>query len=296
MPAYISLVTAAVLWASTFPVLKLAFRAYDPMVVIFGRMLTASLCAFLFPATFRAVPFRRKDLKYILAMVVCEPCLYFVFEARALVYTSASQAGMITTMMPLLVALGAWLFLKEKVTAKTASGFLIAFSGALWLSLSSKPSPHGPNPLLGNFLEFAAMVCASGYALCLKKLTSRYSSLLLTFFQAFAGALFFFMLMFFPGTDRSFGVDPGGMLAILYLGSAATLGAYGCYNYGVSRLPAGQATAFINLIPVFTLILSALILGERFTKVQYAASVLVFAGVIISQDIVKTRRPAAAKP
>lgn len=283
MVPYICLVLAMVLWASTFIALKLAFKTYDPMVVIFGRMLVASLCALCFPFVFRNIPFRFKDVKYMAIMVICEPCLYFVFEAKALVHTSASQAGMITTMMPLMVAIGARGIFKEKLTLKTLFGFLIAVTGALWLSLSSESSEHGPNPLLGNFLEFMAMVCASGYALCLKKLTARYSSLFLTFLQAFAGAVFFFPILFFPGTVLPVQFVPLPFLSILYLGSAVTLGAYGCYNYGVSQIPASQATAFINLIPVFTLVMSALVLGEQFTGVQYTASGLVFVGVILSQ-------------
>ncbi len=283
MVPYICLVLAMVLWASTFVALKLAFRAYDPMVVIFGRMLVASLCALCFPFVFRNITFRSKDLKYIAIMVICEPCLYFVFEAKALVHTSASQAGMITTMMPLLVAIAAWGILKEKLTIKTLFGFLIAATGALWLSISSEPSQHAPNPIWGNFLEFMAMVCGSGYAICLKKLTNYYSALFLTFLQAFAGAIFFFPILFLPSTLLPVEIVPLPFLSILYLGGVVTLGAYGCYNYGVSQIPASQATAFINLIPVFTLIMSVLILKEKFTGVQYLASGLVFVGVILTQ-------------
>lgn len=281
---YICLVLAMALWASTFVVLKLAFRAYDPMVVIFGRMAIASLCAVFFPFAFRNIRFRFKDMKYMILMVICEPCLYFVFEAKALVYTSASQAGMITTMMPLMVAIAAWLILKEQLTFKTMLGFLIAVAGALWLSLASESSPHGPDPLLGNFLEFIAMVCASGYAICLKKLTARYSPLFLTFLQAFAGAVFFFPTLFLPGVEWPTQIVPVSFFSVLYLGSVVTLGAYGFYNYGVSQIPAAQATSFINLIPVFTLGMSALILGERFTGVQYMASLLVFSGILLSQS------------
>lgn len=299
MIPYICLVVAMVLWSSTFVALKLAFRTYDPMVVIFGRMLVASLCALCFPFVFRNIPFRFKDVKYMAIMVVCEPCLYFVFEAKALVHTSASQAGMISTMMPLLVAIAAWGILKEKLTLKTLLGFLIAVLGVFWLSISSESSVHAPNPMWGNFLEFMAMVCASGYAISLKKLTHRYSSLFLTFLQAFAGAVFFFPILFFPSTQLPVEIVPLPFLAILYLGSVVTLGAYGCYNYGVSQIPASQATAFINLVPVFTLGLSALILGERFTGVQYLASGLVFVGLILSQSptrrIVPKRIDPAAK-
>ncbi len=282
--SYICLVLATILWASTFVTLKIAFRTYDPMVVIFGRMAVASLCAVFFRRVFQNVGLRKKDLKYMALMVFCEPCLYFVFEAKALVYTSAAQAGMITTMMPLLTAVGAWLILKERLTTKTCLGFAMAVGGALWLSLASQVSAHAPNPILGNFLEFMAMVCASGYALALKRLTDRYSPMFLTFIQAFAGALFFSLALFLPSTTLPTELAIVPLSAIVYLGAAATLGAYGLYNFGVSRIPASQATAFINLIPVFGLIISRIVLGEQFTGIQYMACIVVFAGVIISQD------------
>ena len=292
---YICLVVAMVLWASTFVALKLAFKVYDPMVVIFGRMVVASLCAVFFPFAFRNIRFRRKDVKYMAFMVICEPCFYFVFEAKALVYTSAAQAGMVTSMMPLMVAIGAWLILKESLTLKTWVGFAVCVLGALWLSFASEASIHAPNPLLGNFLEFVAMICASGYALSLKKLTHRYAPVFLTFVQAFSGAIFFFPALFLPGIQLPVQVEPVPIFAILYLGSAVTLGAYGFYNYGVSKIPASQATAFVNLIPVFSLILSGLILGERFSPVQYMASFLVFAGVMLSQDY-RGGRPDKSSP
>lgn len=293
---YICLVLAMILWASTFVALKLAFKIYDPMVVIFGRMLVASLFAVFFPFVFRNINFRWADLKYIAFMAICEPCFYFIFEAKALVYTSAAQAGMITSMMPLMVAIGAWLILKEKLTFRICMGFVIAVSGAIWLSFASEVTELSPNPLLGNFLEFMAMVCATGYALTLKKLTHRYSPLFLTFIQAFVGAVFFFPALFLPSTQLPVSWEPVPLFAIFYLGSAVTLGAYGFYNYGVSRIPASQATAFVNLIPVFALIMSAVFMGERFTTIQYLASGLVFVGVLLSQDKIRFRRLVGQKP
>ena len=293
--AYVCLLIAMVLWASTFIALKLAFRAYDPMVVIFGRMFIASLCAVFFPFVFKHIKHvRASDIKYIALMAFCEPCLYFIFEAKALVYTSASQAGMITTMMPLMTALGAWFFLKEHISARTCIGFVVAATGAIWLSLASDPTPHGPNPMLGNFLEFLAMACAAGYGLCLKKLTNRYKPLFLAFMQTFAGALFYFPILFLPGTELPTQADPVSLSAVVYLGVVVTVGAYGLYNVGVSRIPASQAASFVNLIPVITLVMSAVILGERFTIVQYLASFLVLAGVILTQDHSKAPEPVAA--
>lgn len=62
-----------------------------------------------------------------------------------------------------------------------------------------------------------------------------------------------------------------------------TVGAYGLYNFAVSRLPANQASAFVNLIPLFTLLFAVLLLGERLTGQQVFGATLVFAGVALSQ-------------
>lgn len=282
-PVY-CLLLAMLLWASSFVALKLAFRTYDPMVVIFGRMFIASLCFAMIWKRFKNIPFKRRDLKYIILMALFEPCLYFIFEAKALENTSASQAGMITAMLPVLVAVGAHFILKERTSKRTWIGFLMAITGVCWLSLSSAVTENAPNPMFGNFMEFIAMVCATGYTITLKRLTPVYPPLFLTAVQAIIGSLFFFPFLMLPGTDLPDRFDPVPVGAILYLGAVITLGAYGLYNYGVSRIPASQASAFVNLIPVFTVFLGWLILDESLLPIQYIASALVFIGVYLSQD------------
>ena len=281
---FISLLVASLLWASSFIALKLAFAAYDPMFVIFARMALASLCFVFFLGRFSPVDYRPGDLKYLAFMAFCEPCLYFLFEAKALKLTTASQAGMISAMLPLMVAVAARFFLHERISRRTATGFVLAIVGTCWLSLAGEPAPGAPNPALGNFLEFLAMACAAGYITTLKHLTSRYSPFFLTAVQAFVGSLFFFPILFMPQVTLPRAVYPLAAGAVIYLGIVISLGAYGLYNFGVSRIPASQASAFINLIPVFTVIMGWLILGETFTAAQHAAAVLVLFGVFYSQD------------
>lgn len=276
------LVLAMALWGSSFIALKLAFAEMPAMWVIFARMAIGSL---IFLAAWRwrgRIDYRPGDWKYLLGLAVCEPCLYFVCESFALQYTSAAQAGMITALLPLMVAVGAFLLLHEKISRNTWFGFALAVLGALWLTFASEPDRHAPQPLLGNFFELLAMVCATGYTLLLKHLSARYSPFILTAMQAFIGSLFFL-----PVAALSSGPPPvpsgEGVLALVYLGSVVTVGAYGLYNFGVSRLPASQATGFINLIPVFTLLFAWLLLGERLNGQQALAAALVFVGVAISQ-------------
>ena len=278
------LLLAMLLWASSFVALKIAFRGYDPMVVIFGRMAVASACFLLFAKWFiRTVDFRWSDLKAILFMAFCEPCLYFIFEAKAIENTTASQAGMVTAMLPILVAFAAWWFLKERVAVTTWLGAILAIAGVCWLSLDSLPSKDAPNPALGNFLEFMAMVCATGYTISLKQLTDRYSPFFLTAIQAFVGSLFYFPFLFLPSTQLPHSIDLVSGSAVIYLGAVVTLGAYGLYNFGLKHTPASQAAAFVNLIPVFSVILGWTILDESLSVTQCLAAAMVMAGVYLSQ-------------
>lgn len=284
MIPYAALLLAMILWSSSFIALKIAFRSYDPMVVIFGRMLVASLCfIFIAPGLARNIQYKKGDIWPILFMAFCEPCLYFIFEAKAIENTTASQAGMITAILPVLVMITATLFLKEKTELKGWVGAVLAVLGVCWLTLESSPSANAPNPVFGNFCEFLAMVCATGYTVSLRWLTKRYSPLLLTAIQAIMGCLFYFPFLFFPGTALPVTYEPVSTIAVIYLGGVITLGAYGLYNYGLKQLSASRASSFVNLIPVFSVILGWSILGETFTPVQCVAAVIVMAGVWLTQ-------------
>jgi drug/metabolite transporter (DMT)-like permease len=286
---------ASLLWASSFVVLKAAMERYHPYMLIFGRLMVASVC--FVPLFYRRRHRRPKPgaLKYILFMSICEPCLYFLFETAALQRTTASQAGMITAMLPLMVAIGAYLFLRERLTSPTLVGFSLAIAGAVWLSLTGEVTQSAPDPVRGNFLEFLAMICATGYILCVKRLTAGYgySPLMITAVQALAGFIFYLPLIWLPGIDFSAHWEADFLWAILYLGAFITMGAYGLYNYGISRVTAGQAAAFINLIPIFSVLLGWFFLAERFTPPQYLAAAIILLGIYLSQQGGSAPRPKA---
>ena len=280
----LALLMAMVLWGSSFVAMKYAFVWFSPLLVIFGRLLVASICFLPFVPAFRRLKLTRKHILPLLAMGFCEPCLYFLFEAAALQQTTASQAAMITTMLPLMVAVTSGLFLGERISRKTVAGFIIAATGALWLSVTGSITEQAPNPLLGNLLEFIAMICATGYIILMKQLSRTLPVLFLTAMQAFIGTLFFGPILLLPMIQFPETIPLLPLLSVLYLGVFVTIGAYGLYNFGVSRVPANQAAAFINLIPVVTLVFGFVLLNERLNGWQIIACLLVFAGVFLSQD------------
>lgn len=164
------------------------------------------------------------------------------------------------------------------------------------LTLSSENSETAPNAFLGNSLELMAMLMACVYTLCVRKLLG-YPPFFITAMQAGAGMLFFgalFLIMGAPLPESLPPVPPGApfdgtllqrytpYLAIAFL-SFSTIVAYGFYNTGIARLSAGQAAAWINLIPAITLVMGIVVLDERLSLAQAAALIPIVIGVVLSQ-------------
>lgn len=288
--SHLALILAMVLWGSSFIALKVAVTEMAPMVVVFLRMaIGATAFLVVWPWLRHGFNYQPGDWKLLGGMVLFEPCLYFMFEAQALVYTSAGQAGMVTAMLPLMVAVGAYFFLGERNTKRQWLGFLIAVSGVIWMTLTSIESEQAPNALLGNFLEFLAMCTAVGYTLLVKHLTKRYSAFVLTALQSFAGVMFFFPFAMMSDWPDTISLSTVGIL--VYLGLVITLGAYGLYNYSLTHVKASTAAGYTNLLPALSLLFSMLLLGERLSLIQWVAIVIIFFGVWLSQE----RKPTIPK-
>ncbi|MBP9616061.1 MAG: DMT family transporter [Aliarcobacter sp.] len=271
------------IWASSFIALKAAMEDLGPFTVIFLRMIIASLCFVYFIKSFLKYDFSKKDVKFILLLALFEPCLYFIFESKALQLTSASQAGMITSLMPIITAMAAGYFLKEIITKQLIFGSLIAMCGAIWLSLQGTTSISSPNPLLGNFLELLAMVCGAGYTITARYLSDKYSALFITAIQAFIGAIFFTPLFLYEYFTIPLNITMNSFLWVLYLGVVVTLAGYGLYNYALTKITASKAAVFVYLIPVFTLILAYFVLNEKLSVLEFIACFVILFGVFLSE-------------
>ncbi len=288
--SHIALLIAMLLWGSSFIALKVAVTELAPMVVVFIRMaIGATAFLVMWPWLRHGINYQAGDWKFLMGMALFEPCLYFMFEAQALQYTSAGQAGMVTSMLPLMVAVTAFFFLGERSSLRQWIGFFIAVSGVIWMTVTGEDSAQAPNAALGNFLEFLAMCMAVGYTLLVKHLISRYSAFVLTALQSFVGTLFFLPLALLSDWPAHISISTLGIL--LYLGLVVTLGAYGLYNYSMSYVKATTAAGYSNLLPVFSLIFSMLLLGERLVMSQWIAIAIVSIGVGLSQE----RKPKVSK-
>jgi len=283
-----ALILAIVIWASSFVFMKIAVAEFGPMLTVFLRMILASAVLFFFIPVFRKESYQAGDWKWFLALALCEPCLYFVFEGLALTYTTASEAGMITSLQPLMVAVAAFYFLNEKLSARLLVGCVVAVLGAGLLSLTGEASESAPNPVLGNFLELIAIGFAAAYSIVARRLMHRYSPLFLTGIQTFVGSVFFLPAVLLSGDSIPVSVTWEGAMAVLFLAWGVNIIAFTCYNFSLGKMPASQAGAWLNLLPLACLFFGWLLLDERLTLIQYGGAGIVLLGVIISQT--KPRR------
>lgn len=285
---YLCLAGAVLLWGTSFVAMKFALLGFAPMAVVWMRMTLASALMALFWGRIPRAGRQPGDVRWLLLVCLFQPCLYFLLEGFAVSLTTSSQAGMISALVPLLVAAGAWVFLRERLSPRTILGIAVSMAGVVWLSLSGRAQENAPNPALGNMLELGAMGCAAGYMLVVKHLSSRYNSWHLTGLQAFSGAVFFLPGALAADAAAWTAAPVVSWLAVAYLGGVVTLGAFGLYNMAVARMASAQAAASINLVPLVAVVSGWLLLGETLPPAQLAASVVILGGVLLGQGGGKT--------
>ncbi len=274
---------AVLFWGTSFAAIKIALASFTPMTAMWLRMAVATV-AFL-PFWWR-VPrprYRKGDWKLLALAALCIPCLYYTFEGFAVQQTTSSQAGVISAVVPLLVAGGAWVVFRERLNWQGAVAIGLSLAGVAVLSFAGSAAESAPNPALGNMLELLAMVAAAASMLTIKHLSTRYDPWWLTGMQAAVGAVFFLPLALQSDPRTWLAAPVAAWVSVLYLGVAVSLGAFGLYNSALRALPASRAALSINLIPAVALLTGWVALGETLNWIQLAACVVVIGAVVFGE-------------
>jgi len=280
-----ALLAAAVLWGLSYVAMKFALESFSPLAMNFFRMAFAFCALALFlPRTLHHAQYRKGDALRIALLLLCEPCLYEICEAVALANTSAAQAGMINTTLPVFTAAIGYFALRERLSGTAWLGCLLTIAGAVWISLAAVSDSHAPDPLFGNAIMTAGMAVSACYAILLRQLAPRYSPAFLVTLETLTGTLFFLAGTLLSGTGIPLKeVSAISWASVAFLGVGVSCGAFVLHGIGVARLGASRSNIYMNLIPVFTILFSMLILGEVMLPSQWLASAVVFAGVFLCQ-------------
>ncbi len=289
LKVYIALILAMFIWGLSFIWYKQAFLAFRPATVIILRLfISAPLLLF------SALMLRRlkwpaiKDIKYFLLLAFFEPFLYFIGESYGMLYVSSTLASIIVATIPLITPIAGYYYFKERLKINNYFGILISFTGVVLVVYVDGRS--GEAPWFGILLMILAVLSTVGFTILLKRLSEKYNTLSIVWFQNFIGGIYFVPLFLFTEaksiawstlTFKDF-------IPVIYLSIFASSLAFLFFIQGVRKLGMTKSVVFMNFIPIVTAIFAMYILHEKLPWLKVLGILIAISGLLMSQIV---RRP-----
>jgi len=290
---------AVVFWGTSFVATKLALRELSPSTLIFLRFTQGSLlmAAMLLFRRETSLP-PRETWGWLFLMGFVGIFVHQLLQVHGLKLTTATTTGWLIGLIPLWTAVLSRIVLKESMTPQKVAGLGLGFVGALLLitrgdvsaRLLSLPATRG------NLLVLLSTVNWAVYSVLghgtLRKLGA---------VRATAGAMILGWLMLAPlfiaeaGWRELRHVSAIGWIAVLFLGVGCSGLGYLFWYGALERLEASRVAALLYLEPLVTLVLAALILGERAGWLTLLGGAVVLFGVLLVERAPRPRVPLEAE-
>ncbi len=272
-----------IMWGATFVSTKVLLNYFQPVEILFIRMLLAVIALFVIDPHPLRLGDRRRELAFAGAGLT-GLVLYFLLENTALTMTYASNVGIIVACAPFFVAVMVGIFFKEKQGKNFYIGFVIAIAGVIMVSVSGKQSFH-LNPL-GDFLAFLAMISWGAYSAIVKKISEwDYPIVAVTRRIYFYGVLLLLPVLLYEedGWNLSAFREPTVIANLLFLGLCASALGFFLWNLATGWIGAVKTSLYIYVSPIVTVVLSMFVLHEKMTVFSVIGSVCILIGLMISQ-------------
>ena len=282
--AYISVFLAMLFWSYTFIWYKKVYDFYNPITVVFFRLIISSVFLFLlmYPLK-RLQKIQKGDLRYFILVSIFNPFLYFIGESYGIKYVSSTLTAVIIATIPLFTSFTSSYFLKEKITKMNSIGILVSIIGVGLVIFNNQETTEAS--FFGLGMLWFAVAAAIGYTLVLKKLASRYNPTTIVTYHNFIGIFLFAPLFFiidFPEFKQT-GFFSEAWIPLLELAIFGSSFAFIFFTFSIQRIGVGKANAFTNLIPVITAIIAYFVLDEILNINKITGILLVIGGLFLSQ-------------
>jgi drug/metabolite transporter (DMT)-like permease len=208
---------------------------------------------------------------------------YNLFFMGALARLPASRAALIIALNPAItIAISAVVF-KERLRARRWLGVAVALLGvAIVVSRGDLASFAGGGVGMGELLMFAAVTSWALYTILGRKVLAGLSPLAATNYAALWGTLMLAVIAAPAlGTLHPAQFDWRMTVSLLYLGVAGTAIAFVWYYMSVKKVGASTTSVFNNLVPVFGVAISVLLLGEPLLASMLVGGAVTIAGVLM---------------
>lgn len=289
----LKLIGSTALWGGTWVSGRVLAQDMAPFSAAFLRFLTASVFLFFLTARLeRRFPrMRLEQLPIVLLMGATGVFAYNFFFFAGLQTVTASRAALIIAAIPAMISFFSALIFKERFTRLKAVGLALSlFGAALIVSKGDFEALLQQGLARGDLYILGCVVSWTAYSLIGKKAMERFSPFSAVTWSCIAGCAMLFvpaLVTGLPGEIASAG--PKQWLNTIYLGVFATGLGFSWYYSGVKALGPSRAGVFINLVPMFAVLMAFLILGER------PGATLLFGGAIVVAGVWLTNRPTREK-
>ena len=252
---YFIIVALAIIWGSSFILMKRGMLCYSSGQVAAMRIFIAFLC--LLPFTWSKIKtLQKKDWKYLIASGFLGngiPAFLFTYAETGI---SSSLAGILNSLTPLFTLIVGYFLFKSKVRAINILGVLIGFGGTAWLLLDS-PGGHQQVQLSYALLVILATVCYAFSVNIIKTYLHHLDSILISGGALLVvGPLCGLYLCFTDILSRS-ATNPMALTSFMYIfvlgfmGTAVSLLYFNKLIKMSSALFASSTTYFIPIVALF---------------------------------------------
>ena len=273
--ADLSLLLVAIIWGSSFVVIKNALDYINPVYILVLRFaLSSVLMAFVFWKRFREI--NKKDIKAG-AIIGFFLFLAFLTQTIGLKYTTVSKQAFITASYVVIVPFFYWGITKKKPDIYEFMAAILCLIGVGLLSLEESFSIN-----LGDGLT---MVCAVFFALhiiSIEYFAKDHDPIILTIVQFAVAAIFsFIVVLIFNIKLGSFGKEVG--FSILYVAVVSTLIAFGIQNVAQKYTSSTHTAIILSMESVFGSIFSVLLLGDKLTVKLFLGCLIVLLSILTAE-------------
>ncbi len=277
-------------WSLSFVGYKVAYEYFEPMALIFCRMvISAIFLTLVIKISRRAQKIDRKDYSQFLLMAVFEPLLYFLGESYGMKLVTPTTGAVIVSTIPLLAPVAAWLIFREKISWIKIAGIAVSFTGVL-LVLLGKDLKLVASPK-GVALMMVAVLSAVSYSLIIAKLAMKYKPLTIVQIQSILGASLFLPIFLFTDLKETMHIQLSWevVLPLLFLAIFPSSLSFIFFTAAVREIGITRANVFTNFIPVFTALFSFFIWNETFTGTKLIGIPVVLTGLMLAQLTLKKK-------
>lgn len=284
LSAYIAMICASLSWASLFVAAKMAFIEVPPIEVLSVRFVIGSAILWLLIVATRQLAHARTLALPAFCIGLLEPGVASVVTFVGLTLTTAVNATIIISLMPLISLVMGRMFLKEPITLLISVGSCIAIGGTLLLVADDAA---GGSNIVGDAMIFGALIIGVCGQLLLRRMATRHGRPLIVTAWQLTGSMVVTLIVVAALESREFAFSWAGSigwqtwLVLLYLGVVIGGLAFVLYNYSLRTLPVGHISLFVTLTTPLGVVLAVTVLGETITVQDTVAIVLVLLGVAL---------------